>query len=149
MAKLKVQSEDQVVWADGTEGPGARPSGLCCMWPWEERKHRRDQAVPHGKGAEQQSLSTATPSESTRTRIHPVSLLVPCVTTHKAMPRWTNFSPSAHTIHKHTYTCACCTFFLYLTQTQHSLRLQRDSSHHLPTSGKINPSASTWHYLPL
>lgn len=105
MAKLEVQSEDQVVWADGTEGPGARPSGLCCMWPWEERKHRRDQAV-HGEGAGQQSLSTATPSESTRTREHPVPLLVPCVTTHKAMPRWTNFSPSAHTIHKHTYTCA-------------------------------------------
>lgn len=37
----------------------------------------------------------------------------------------------------------------HLTATQHSLRLRRVGSHRLPTSGKINPSESTWHCLPL
>lgn len=48
-----------------------------------------------------------------------------------------------HTVHKHTYPCAC---FAY---THHTVRQQTDSSHYPPSSGKINPSVSGWHRFPL
>lgn len=75
-----------------------------------------------------------TTSESTRTRKHPVSLLVPSVTTHKAMLHRTNFSPSTHTIHNTPTRVHACTLFLYFTQTQHRLCLQ----------GQFPPSPHIW-----
>lgn len=146
MAKLKVQSEDQAAWADDTEGPGTRPSGHCCVWLWEERKHRLQEHSPMARvrgnrerpeqpGPGYPDLRTSGP--------HAAASVLTC----KAMLSLTNPDPNEYmcALTQNTPTCVC----LHTLLTSHILPLQRDSSHHFPTSGKINPSESTWHRLPL
>lgn len=101
-------------------------------------------APPHGEGTGQQSVPTATISQSTKTREHRASLAAPCVPTHKAAlhphrpqpertcaPAWKR----SHTIHKHTSTCACL----------HTLLIHHpDPPHPVPAEGQFPPSPHIW-----
>lgn len=92
----------------------------------------------------------STPSQSTRnrTRSLPDGSLGAHSLTKQCCTQQTPGCRCAPLVHKHTHTCILAHSPILLTDPLHPVPA-KDSSHHLFTSGKINPSESSWHCLPL
>ena len=125
------------------QGPG-QASGHCCVWLWEEGKHRLQEHSPmeRARGNRECPEQPGPGYPDLRTTRSPGSCgVLPC----KVMLYPTDPDLNTH-VHSHKTHLSV---YLHTLLTSHILPLPRDSSHHFPTSGKINPSEPTWHRLPL